>query len=689
MRVLRIPITKQYLLFYVLTIFLFLTSATMYFLPSSDATCSITLKVTDTAGNPLPVVAPGNTIRYSGHISENCPGTLEIQAKKTKGSGPELLHNPLIINSFDSNRGYTIDIGVHPQFPVGSSYIVTAFEANNPSNSYTITGGTSAITVREGTNIICNTPIASNLVNQTDCKANTSCPEKYTVGGQTFCTTKAAVDRHKACLEANSANRIFSKTNVKEACFKGTNLSPASNCDDKSTLPFWQPGWEIGYMCPSTTPYACVSNNTIYCSPTKISSVKLKIEPNPVKTRGPATFTANNCLAGGTAVFHWKNAKTGNTDSGKATVDNEGNATYIHTKGFPSPVTYDDVYVECSGKQSEKTSFTVKDVSECSFVDTLSTDTPKPYTTATSFTITGKIANCQNKDRSVGPTGLKLFFALDGGTESFSASIATDSQGAFTQKNIVFTQTGTWKVALYNEQKPLNGSTLSITIDGEEQLSCGGDANPNDTRCPKECPSVDLSRIRGGAEHWVCANEEELLAESGCIKTESILEDIDKKCDDSKELKDPVACGEGVGLSCGGLGNMCLKGDEKNEENVMCQTEGKAPTPIPPSPPCAIRASNSGMCTAVNSSVGILNTEPTYFVKSVFRILLSLSGGIALLLLIRSGYQIMTSKGDPEQLKEARERFTSTVVGLLFLIFSLVILQVIGVDILHIPGLSS
>ena len=68
---------------------------------------------------------------------------------------------------------------------------------------------------------------------------------------------------------------------------------------------------------------------------------------------------------------------------------------------------------------------------------------------------------------------------------------------------------------------------------------------------------------------------------------------------------------------------------------------------------------------------------------------MSISGGIALILIITSGYQIMTSQGDPEKIKAGRERFISAVVGLLFLIFSLVILETIGVDILRIPGFGS
>jgi hypothetical protein len=46
----------------------------------------------------------------------------------------------------------------------------------------------------------------------------------------------------------------------------------------------------------------------------------------------------------------------------------------------------------------------------------------------------------------------------------------------------------------------------------------------------------------------------------------------------------------------------------------------------------------------------------------------------------------MVSRGNPEQVQQAREQFTAAIVGLMFIIFSLVILQSIGFDILQLPG---
>jgi hypothetical protein len=128
-----------------------------------------------------------------------------------------------------------------------------------------------------------------------------------------------------------------------------------------------------------------------------------------------------------------------------------------------------------------------------------------------------------------------------------------------------------------------------------------------------------------------------------------------------------------------------------NLKGVKCAPEGDKnyPTlPPPPSPPCA-HWSATGKCELVGSAFGDLSTRPEYFVKTIFSILLSFSGGIALLLIMRSGYSMMTSQGKPEQLNSARDQLVAAIVGLVFLILSFVILQVIGFDILQIPGFGA
>ncbi len=115
---------------------------------------------------------------------------------------------------------------------------------------------------------------------------------------------------------------------------------------------------------------------------------------------------------------------------------------------------------------------------------------------------------------------------------------------------------------------------------------------------------------------------------------------------------------------------------------------GNPDNPIPPTP-CKAEANVSGKCTIVDTALGPIGTDPQSLIKSVFGLILSISGGIALLLIIISGYKILASQGNPEALKGAREQLTAAIVGLLFIIFALVILQIIGYDILRIPGFGA
>ncbi len=94
-------------------------------------------------------------------------------------------------------------------------------------------------------------------------------------------------------------------------------------------------------------------------------------------------------------------------------------------------------------------------------------------------------------------------------------------------------------------------------------------------------------------------------------------------------------------------------------------------------------------CHSIETGLGIsIGTDQQSLIKSLFGVILGISGGIALLLIIYSGYQLISSQGKPETLEAAREQLTAAIIGLLFIIFSLVILQFIGFNILKIPGIG-
>jgi hypothetical protein len=108
-----------------------------------------------------------------------------------------------------------------------------------------------------------------------------------------------------------------------------------------------------------------------------------------------------------------------------------------------------------------------------------------------------------------------------------------------------------------------------------------------------------------------------------------------------------------------------------------------------PLPPCASVFTKEDGCLAVKTGLGIdISTNPADFIQDVYGIILGISGGIALVLIIFSGYQMTTSRGVPEKLEAAREQLVSAIIGLIFIIIALAVIQIIGIDILRIPGFS-
>ena len=68
----------------------------------------------------------------------------------------------------------------------------------------------------------------------------------------------------------------------------------------------------------------------------------------------------------------------------------------------------------------------------------------------------------------------------------------------------------------------------------------------------------------------------------------------------------------------------------------------------------------------------------------VLRWAIGIGGGIAFILIVFAGFQMTTSSGDPKKLQASRELLTSAIGGLILLIFSVFLLELIGVQILGI-----
>ena len=101
---------------------------------------------------------------------------------------------------------------------------------------------------------------------------------------------------------------------------------------------------------------------------------------------------------------------------------------------------------------------------------------------------------------------------------------------------------------------------------------------------------------------------------------------------------------------------------------------------------CADCAHNkSGVWTALGCFNGNLSE---FITNNIMKTGIGIAGGISLLCIMFAAFQMQTSSGNAEKVKKAQEMMTNCITGLMVIIFSILILKIIGVDILKLPGFS-
>jgi len=65
-----------------------------------------------------------------------------------------------------------------------------------------------------------------------------------------------------------------------------------------------------------------------------------------------------------------------------------------------------------------------------------------------------------------------------------------------------------------------------------------------------------------------------------------------------------------------------------------------------------------------------------------------IGGGIAFLLIVYSGIQMVMASGDPKRIKASQELLTAALSGLALIALSVVLLNLIGVTVLSLQGLG-
>lgn len=238
-------------------------------------------------------------------------------------------------------------------------------------------------------------------------------------------------------------------------------------------------------------------------------------------------------------------------------------------------------------------------------------------------------------------------------------------------------------------------------------LTCQREENPNNDPDQQYDDYIFMCRQDETTDFSTCDEVEEscCIDPNSGIPTCQGLSCVNGQCqgnniDYSGCTENQSSCCFGAIAGCGLTGcNYCGPGLTKIETltSCGCVSPGEEYEPSSTPPPfnlCEISGNNQACIDCyqdgtggVWTGLGCIRFSPKDFIVDFLRIAIGIAGGLAFLLMIYGSFLVSTSAGDPKKSDEGKEIITGTIAGLLFIIFSALLLRLIGVDILRIPGL--
>ncbi|HEX8923722.1 MAG TPA: hypothetical protein VF828_03240 [Patescibacteria group bacterium] len=190
----------------------------------------------------------------------------------------------------------------------------------------------------------------------------------------------------------------------------------------------------------------------------------------------------------------------------------------------------------------------------------------------------------------------------------------------------------------------------------------------------------------------ISKNAREVLATDSCACDDN-RNIIVNNCDPNAGWPEPVCFDHILGIG-GKYGCQC---QPKGTNNVGVTWPSVNQISVGSVAPIKMYCDSSGqpsqvMADANNpkiyTALGCIPVTETGFIGWLLPVLFGIVGGIAFLLMVYGFITIATSQGDPKAIQGGKETITSAVSGLLIAIFSLFILRLIFINILHIPGMQ-
>lgn len=209
----------------------------------------------------------------------------------------------------------------------------------------------------------------------------------------------------------------------------------------------------------------------------------------------------------------------------------------------------------------------------------------------------------------------------------------------------------------YKDGNAVNGTKVNVAYENANGTTsvtvnngiASGDANISEDADGKTL-TVTLQSVVGGT---ICGANVPIRTKGGCTE------------EGRKKPSTPVTTG---------TFSLCEQASNETEKKA-CENcyEGRA------------ISGKSGIWTAV----GCIPTGTQGIVETLLKIGLGLSGGFVVLAILAGSFMFATSAGETKKVQEAQEMITAAIVGLLFVIFSVIILQFIGVNLLQLPGFGT
>lgn len=251
-------------------------------------------------------------------------------------------------------------------------------------------------------------------------------------------------------------------------------------------------------------------------------------------------------------------------------------------------------------------------------------------------------------------------------------------------------------------EKKCNFFSSCVEADQDLIVEIEGISYDNDTPFPDgETIGLDFAAVESVCRnteselygYWTLTGYESIEVVDGAVKTTIPAKYLHPACSYKIKIILPKNAGDttntkrnvmvypavGVSLQCSDDETQCKTNLDSVATYELCSQIKKDTDQYKA---CETCFKSEGIWTAV----GCIPSNPESVIKTIITIGLAAGGGIVLIMILVGSFMLSVSQGDPNKTKEAKEIITSAIIGLLFVIFSVTILQFIGVEILHIPG---